>query len=123
FALVDVWHCAAFSFEAALLRHYWSLLHLCVTGIVRSHPHDYYAGRVLRDNRRMGTAHKRGIAVILDALRQSEPHPATRRLIEAFGGEPVEAVERHVGAPAFLSRRLRFASGGEIILHGGTVVS
>lgn len=61
--------------------------------------------------------------MILDALCSSDAEPAVRRLAEAFGGDPVEVSERLVGDPAVRSRRLSFASGGEIILHDDAVVA
>lgn len=60
---------------------------------------------------------------ILDALGRSEADPAVRRLTDAFGGDPTSVLERVVGEPGFRSRRLQFASGGEIILHDGAVVA
>jgi hypothetical protein len=60
---------------------------------------------------------------ILDALRLSEEDPAVRGLAGAFGGEPAEVRERLVGEPARRSRRLVFASGGEIILHDDVVAA
>ncbi|GAB1508431.1 hypothetical protein JCM33774_04720 [Actinophytocola sp. KF-1] len=61
--------------------------------------------------------------MILGALGRSEEDPAVRALADAFGGDPAEARERLVGAPARRSRRLLFASGGEIILHDDAVVA
>lgn len=61
--------------------------------------------------------------LILDALALSEQDPAVRRLAAQFGGEPVEVRERLVGEPAYRSRRLFFASGGEVILHDEVVVA
>ncbi|HEU5129988.1 MAG TPA: hypothetical protein VFU12_18555 [Glycomyces sp.] len=63
------------------------------------------------------------LPAILDALSLSEDHPAVRRLADAFGGEPAEVRERPVGEPALRSRRLLFASGGEIILHDDAVAA
>jgi hypothetical protein len=63
------------------------------------------------------------LPVILDALGLSEEDPAVRVLADAFGGEPIEVRERLVGEPARRSRRLLFASGGEIILHDDVVVA
>lgn len=60
--------------------------------------------------------------VILDALGLSEADPVVGRLVAAFGGDPVEVTERRVGEPAYLSRRLKFTAGGEIILQDDTVV-
>lgn len=57
------------------------------------------------------------LPIILDALALSEGDPAVRQLIDAFGGAPIEVRERMVGEPARVSRRLLFASGGEVILH------
>ena len=42
--------------------------------------------------------------------------------MDAFGGEPAEVGERLIGVPAIRSRRMLFASGGEIILHDDAVV-
>ncbi|MDQ0644776.1 hypothetical protein [Microbacterium murale] len=58
---------------------------------------------------------------ILDALCLGPDDAAVRYLIDAFGGEPVEIHERHVGEPAVLSRHLLFESGGEIVLHDDAV--
>lgn len=61
--------------------------------------------------------------MILDALCMSEEDPAVRRLVDAFGGDPIQVRERSVGEPVQRSRRLSFASGGEIILHDDAVVA
>ncbi|SDD77533.1 hypothetical protein SAMN05216270_107173 [Glycomyces harbinensis] len=61
--------------------------------------------------------------MILEALCLSEEDPAVRRLAGAFGGGPATVRERLVGEPARRSRRLRFASGGEIIVHDAAVVA
>lgn len=63
------------------------------------------------------------LPVILDALALAEEDPAVRRLIDAFGGAPIEVRERAVGEPAWHSRRLVFASGGEVILHDDAVAA
>ncbi len=60
---------------------------------------------------------------ILTALARPADDPAVRGVVDAFGGDPVSVRERSVGAPAYRSRRLLFASGGEIILHDDTVVA
>lgn len=60
---------------------------------------------------------------VLAALARPQADPAVRRLVDALGGEAVAVRERSVGEPAYLSRRLLFASGGEIILHDDTVVA
>lgn len=57
------------------------------------------------------------LPAVLDALTLSEKDLAVGQLIDAFGGTPIEVRERAVGEPARLSRRLLFASGGELILH------
>lgn len=64
------------------------------------------------------------LQTILDALRLG-PHDdaRVRRLIDAFGGEPVDIHERQIGEPAVLSRHLLFDSGGEMILHDDAVVA
>ena len=59
--------------------------------------------------------------MIVDALARSEDDAAVRGLIDAFGGDPVEVREGRFGEPAVRSRRLSFASGGEIILRDGIV--
>ncbi|ACQ79371.1 hypothetical protein Bcav_1111 [Beutenbergia cavernae DSM 12333] len=46
-----------------------------------------------------------------------------RRLVEAFGGVPVEVSEQLVGEPAVRSRRLSYPSGGEILMHDDAVVA
>ncbi len=63
------------------------------------------------------------LPVVLAALGRSEGDPAVRRLADAFGGDPAEVGERLVGVPARRSRRVRFASGGEIVLHDDVVVA
>lgn len=63
------------------------------------------------------------LPAILDALGLPEEAPAVRGVADAFGGEPVAVRERSVGEPARRSRRLLFASGGEIILHDGAVAA
>lgn len=63
------------------------------------------------------------LPMILDALGRSEEDPVVRGLADAFGGDPAEVAERLVGAPARRSRRLLFASGGEIISHDDVVVA
>lgn len=60
---------------------------------------------------------------VVDALSLSEQHPATRRLADAFGGGTADVTERLIGEPALLSRRLLFASGGEITLHDDALVA
>lgn len=59
----------------------------------------------------------------LAALGRSEDDPGVRRVLDAFGGAPAAATERWVGEPGRRSRRLRFASGGEVVLHDGAVVA
>lgn len=61
------------------------------------------------------------LSVLVDALERSEGDPAVRRLVGAFGGEPIVVEERLIGEPAVRSQWLRFATGGEIILHDGAV--
>lgn len=63
------------------------------------------------------------LPMLLDALCLSEEDPIVRRLADAFGGDPVAVRERLVGEPARRSRRLLFASGGEIILHDDAVAA
>ena len=63
------------------------------------------------------------LPAVLDALALPEEHAAVRRLADAFGGVPAGIRERLVGEPARRSRRLLFASGGEIILHDDAVVA
>ncbi|MVA76269.1 hypothetical protein GC722_09555 [Auraticoccus sp. F435] len=63
------------------------------------------------------------LPLVLDALGLTGTDPATRRLAEAFGGEPAAVRERLVGEPARRSRRLLFASGGEIVLHDDAVAA
>lgn len=75
-----------------------------------------------RDNRQVALTRKQRIPLILDALWLAEADPAVGQLVAVFGDDPVEIAERHVGEPAHLSRRLLFASGGEIILHDDMVV-
>lgn len=66
---------------------------------------------------------RRGLSLILDALALSKQDPEVRALADALGGEPVEVTERLIGAPAYRSRRMLFASGGEIIMHDDAVVA
>ncbi|WP_026542950.1 hypothetical protein [Paenarthrobacter nicotinovorans] len=61
--------------------------------------------------------------LIVEALVGREEDPAVQRLIDAFDGHPVAAKERLVGEPAYLSRRLQFASGSEIVMHDDAVVA
>lgn len=61
--------------------------------------------------------------MVLEVLGRPEADPATRRLAEVFGGEPVVVGERLVGEPGYRSRRLLFASGGEIVLHDDAVAA
>lgn len=61
--------------------------------------------------------------MILDALTLSEHDAPVLSLIEAFGGAPARVSEVLVGEPAVLSRRLRFASGGELILQDDALVA
>ncbi|WP_157537247.1 hypothetical protein [Nocardioides sp. Root190] len=63
------------------------------------------------------------LPIVLDALALPEDDPATRRLADAFGGQPAAVTERRVGVPTRRSRHLQFASGGEIWLHDDTVVA
>ncbi|GAT72540.1 hypothetical protein MHM582_1014 [Microbacterium sp. HM58-2] len=65
---------------------------------------------------------QRGLSLLLDSLTHAEQDPEVRALTAAFGGDPVEVRERLIGAPAVRSRRMLFASGGEIILHDDAVV-
>lgn len=62
-------------------------------------------------------------ALALDALGRSESDPPVRRLAAALGGEPVAVTERLIGEPVLRSRRLRFSSGGEIVLHDGAIAA
>lgn len=61
--------------------------------------------------------------LLLDALGKSESDPAVRALAAELRGEPVAVTDRLIGEPAVRSRRLRFSSGGEIILHDGEVAA
>ena len=61
--------------------------------------------------------------VVLDALAMSERDRAVRALIEDLGGSPVAVSEHLVGAPPVTSKRMRFASGGELVLHDGALVA
>ncbi|WP_430592514.1 hypothetical protein [Humidisolicoccus flavus] len=64
-----------------------------------------------------------GLPSILDALCRDEDDSAVERLIADFGGNPAHVTARSFGEPAVRSRRLRFGSGGEIIVHDGAVVA
>ena len=61
--------------------------------------------------------------MVLDALGRPGDHPAVRRLADAWGGSPLAARDRAVGEPPYRSRRLSYASGGELILHDDLVVA
>ncbi|WP_091034654.1 hypothetical protein [Microbacterium oxydans] len=61
--------------------------------------------------------------LILDALCLARDDAPVRRLIDAFGGDPVATTERSIGEPAVLSQHLLFESGGEIVLHDDAVVA
>ena len=63
------------------------------------------------------------LLLIVDALAQGEESDAVRALVDAFGGTPDSITERLVGEPPLRSRRLRFGSGGEIVLHDDAVVA
>ncbi|MFT4299765.1 MAG: hypothetical protein QM597_09050 [Aeromicrobium sp.] len=63
------------------------------------------------------------LPMILEALGQTEEHPATRRLVEALGSTPAAVTERLVGVPAYRSARLSFASGADLILRDGRVIA
>ncbi|WP_146080537.1 MULTISPECIES: hypothetical protein [unclassified Pseudoclavibacter] len=63
------------------------------------------------------------LRMILDALTLSERDAPVRSLVEAFGGAPAWVSEVLVGEPAVRSRRLRFASGGELILQDDALVA
>lgn len=62
------------------------------------------------------------LPLLVDALSRAETDDGVRRLVEAFGAEPVRVSEHGVGVPADPVRKLHFASGGEIVLHDGVVV-
>ncbi|PPG30523.1 hypothetical protein [Pseudoclavibacter sp. RFBB5] len=62
------------------------------------------------------------LPMILDALALAERDAPVRRLIDALGGEKFTATEGSFGEPAVLSRRVRFASGAELILHDDALV-
>ncbi|MEV7609726.1 hypothetical protein AB0N61_09610 [Microbacterium sp. NPDC089320] len=61
--------------------------------------------------------------VIIEALRRPQRDVAVQDLIAAFGSEPAENDAYRIGAPAVLSRHLRFRSGGEIVLHDDAVTA
>ncbi|MGO2750073.1 MAG: hypothetical protein ACTIA6_08485 [Pseudoclavibacter sp.] len=63
------------------------------------------------------------LQMILDALALAERDPPVQRLIETLGGEPAAVAERSFGEPATRSRRLRFESGGELVLHDDMLVA
>lgn len=107
-------NCAAFGLEDLGFGHRMRLLaRRSRVGFQRSLPTCPDNGRVVR----------RGLPLILDALALAEQDPEVQALIRALGGEPVEVRERLIGAPAYRSRRMLFASGGEIILHDDAVVA
>lgn len=61
--------------------------------------------------------------LVLDALALSEHDPQVGSLIDALGGVTFEVAERLIGVPAIRSRRLRFASGGELFFHDDALVA
>lgn len=63
------------------------------------------------------------VQTILAALCLGLDDESVHRLVDAFGGEPVEVRERHIGEPAVLSRHLLFDSGGELVLHDDAVIA
>jgi len=63
------------------------------------------------------------LPLVLDALSLSKSSPEARRLTAAFGPGPTTVRERPVGEPPVRSRRLLFASGGEVILHDDAIVA
>lgn len=63
------------------------------------------------------------LPLAVDALARDASDPAVERLRTAFGGDPVAVEERLVGEPPRRSRRLRFASGGELLLQDGVVAA
>ncbi|QSR25314.1 hypothetical protein CFH99_06720 [Nocardioides aromaticivorans] len=63
------------------------------------------------------------LPLLVDALGGTEADDAVRRLLHAFGDDPVHVTEHRVGVPATEVRRLRFASGGEIVLQDGAVLA
>lgn len=74
------------------------------------------------DNERMASSHRHPrLRTVLDALAGSEQDRAVRELIDVLGGPPVSVSERLIGAPPVRSKRLRFASGGEVFVHDGRV--
>ncbi|MDR6174237.1 hypothetical protein QE364_000735 [Nocardioides zeae] len=79
----------------------------------------------VRDNRGMQTWRTTTrLPLAVDALAADEADPAVARLVAAFGGAPASVEEeRLVGEPPRRSRRLRFASGGEILLQDGIVAA
>ncbi|NYV74968.1 hypothetical protein [Streptomyces sp. UH6] len=63
------------------------------------------------------------LPLLVDALALGTADEPVRRLIRAFGGEPTSVTERDLGEPVLRVRKLRFASGGEIVLHHDTVAA
>ncbi|GAB3076645.1 hypothetical protein [Nocardioides zeae] len=63
------------------------------------------------------------LPLAVDALARDASDPAVERLRTAFGGDPVAVEERLVGEPPRRARRLRFASGGELLLQDGVVAA
>lgn len=66
-------------------------------------------------------AHSR-LPALVDALALAPDDEPVRRVVGLFGIEPASVVEYELGEPAIQVRKLRFASGGEIVLHDDTVV-
>ncbi len=62
------------------------------------------------------------LPVLVDALSGAEADEEVQRLVEAFGGEPASVAEHCLGEPVNRVRKLRFSSGGEIVLYDGAVV-
>lgn len=82
------------------------------------------SARLFGENGRMKTVPSRNrLSEVLRVLRAEENDPRVQELLREFGTEPSSTHERSVGEPPRQVRRLRFRSGGEIILHDGAVAA
>ncbi|WP_051485880.1 hypothetical protein [Nocardioides sp. J54] len=62
------------------------------------------------------------LGIVVDALGARSSDEAARRLLDAAGGAADQVVEHGLGVPAVQVRKLRFASGVEVVLHDDVVV-
>ena len=60
---------------------------------------------------------------VFSALGNPEVDSSVRNLVDVLGGEPIVTTGVQAGEPGYLSKRLRFSSGGELILRDGVVAA